>query len=275
MTPRGRGARLRAVLHDQADGRGHRPGAGDGLRHRHAGRRDVMIDSEPGLGHDDPRRPPGDDRAEVRTRRAKAADGPLGRRTARRSCSSRTRRSCASRRGGCSRGTATPCWPRPTPTRRSRSSHEHPADRSAAHRRRHAGTLGQGAVARGPRCGRRQGAVHERLQPGRHRPPRGARGGRSLIEKPFSPRTCCARSEAVHETSSGGHDDKVLRRRRRRGIPSQHGPRRQSTATRAWRRRAAPARAVSTRNDVAAVLCDIRMPGGRASSCSAAHRRLP
>ena len=43
-------ADLRAVLHDQAPWRGHRPRPLDGLRHRHAKRRIHLGDSEPGHG---------------------------------------------------------------------------------------------------------------------------------------------------------------------------------------------------------------------------------
>ena len=39
MTATRRGAHLRAVLHHQGGGQGHRPGAGDRVRHRQAGRR--------------------------------------------------------------------------------------------------------------------------------------------------------------------------------------------------------------------------------------------
>ena len=104
----GRGARLRAVLLDQAEGRGHRPRPRDRVRNRDPGARHDRDRLVARLRHDDRGAPAGHGRE--RARRARAArTRPRAPRTARRSWSWRTRRRSASSPAASSSARATRC----------------------------------------------------------------------------------------------------------------------------------------------------------------------
>ena len=120
MTPSVAARAFEPFFTTKPKGEGTGLGPGDGLRHRDAGRRRRDHRLRARRGHDDPSRPPGDDRDATQSPRP-GAEPADPRPTARPCCWSRTRRSCASRRDGCSARTATRCSPLPTPTRRWRS----------------------------------------------------------------------------------------------------------------------------------------------------------
>ena len=82
-------ASLRALLHDEAEGRGHGPRPGDRLRHRHPDGRHDRDRLDPRRGDDDPGAAAGD-RAQP-PEEADADDGSMASRRARRSWWSRTR----------------------------------------------------------------------------------------------------------------------------------------------------------------------------------------
>ena len=111
------GAHLRAVLHDEGAGQGHRPRALDGVRDREAERRRRSASTaSPATGTTFrvylPARPSG---AAARRAGRVASDRPRGPRD--RSCSSRTRTSCAASSGRPSSGAATRSSTRATAAR--------------------------------------------------------------------------------------------------------------------------------------------------------------
>ncbi len=123
-------AHLRAVLHHQAGGPGHRPGHGDGVRAGQAARRVRQRVQRAGPRHDGARLLPGSGRSgepEAAPRRpARSA------RARRPSCWSRTTRSCDARPSGCWRSSATR-WSRPpTGSTRSTSSRCSPRRRTSS-----------------------------------------------------------------------------------------------------------------------------------------------
>jgi uncharacterized membrane protein len=78
------------------------------------------------------------------------------------------------------------------------------AGRPAVHRRRAAERDdGRGWPSRRGRSGRAEGAVHHRLCPQRHRPPRPARPGVELITKPFSYADLAARIRDLLDGRAG------------------------------------------------------------------------
>ena len=205
---RRRRAHLRAVLHDERAGQGHRPRAGDGLRHREAERRVHLGLQRAGTWHDV------QDLSAPNARRGREAGTvPVQRRAATRrrrpSCWSRTRRQGPRKLARtCSRAQGTTVLEAATPPRRVLSATRTRTHRSAADRRRDAADERRRRWPRQLRAARPGTKVllHVGLHRQRDRPSRRPRGGRPIARETFHPRhargqgACGTRSAAVAGT---------------------------------------------------------------------------